>query len=74
VGADADLALVEIGGPWRIDTTAWLTRAREAARVWHGREVRGRVIGTYLRGQRVWDRTAGVTAPPGSGRQVRPTA
>jgi dihydropyrimidinase/allantoinase len=74
VGADADLALVEIGGPWRIDTTAWLTRAREAARVWHGREVRGRVVATYLRGQRVWDRTAGVTAPPGSGRQVRPTA
>lgn len=73
-GADADLALVDIGGQWRIDTSSWLTRAREAARVWDGREVRGRVLATYVRGIRVWDAGIGVVGPPGWGRQVRPAA
>ena len=31
VGADADLAVVETGGPWHIDPSTWLTRSRETA-------------------------------------------
>lgn len=72
VGADADLALVELGGPWRIDTTRWLTRSRGTAAIWHGREVRARVVATYVRGARVFDAASGITAEPGWGRLVRP--
>ncbi len=73
VGADADLALVEIGGPWHIDTSAWLTRSRGTAAIWDGREVTGRVVRTYVRGQPVWDAESGLIGEAGWGRWLRPT-
>lgn len=73
VGADADLALAELGGRWRIDTSRWLTRSRGTAAIWEGREVRARVLGTWVRGRQVWDAVDGVVGEPGWGRMVRPT-
>ena len=72
-GADADLALVSLGEPSRIDTSRWLSRSRGTARIWEGREVRGRVLATYVRGRRVWDAKAGLVGEAGWGRQVRPS-
>ena len=74
VGADADLALVELGGSWRIDIASWQTRSRDTARLWDGREVRGRVLATEVRGVRVWDAATGEVGPAGWGRQVRPAS
>lgn len=72
VGADADLALVQLGGPWRIDAGSWLTRSRGTAAIWDGREVRARVLGTWLRGRQVWDAVDGIVGEPGWGRLLRP--
>ena len=72
-GADADLALVSLGEPSRIDTSRWLSRSRGTARIWEGREVRGRVLATYVRGRWVWDAKAGLVGEAGWGRQVRPS-
>ena len=73
VGADADLTVVELGGPWRIDPSRWQTRSRGTAAIWAGREVRGRVRSTWVRGRRVWDAATETLGEPGWGRVVRPT-
>lgn len=72
VGTDADVALVELGGRWRIDTSRWLTRSRGTAAIWDGREVRARVLGTWVRGRQVWDAVDGLVGTGGYGRMVRP--
>ncbi|HLO35234.1 MAG TPA: dihydroorotase family protein, partial [Candidatus Deferrimicrobium sp.] len=74
VGADADLAVVETGGPWRLDPATWVTRSRETAAIWAGREVRGRVRSTWVRGECVWDAVTGALGPAGWGRIVRPAS
>ena len=73
VGADADLAIVETGGPWRLDPSTWLTRSRGTAAIWAGREVRGRVRSTWVRGECVWDAATETLGSAGWGRVVRPT-
>lgn len=72
VGADADVVLVQLGGPWRIDTSTWLTRSRGTAVIWDGREVRARVLGTWVRGHQVWDAVDGLVGEPGWGRLIKP--
>jgi len=73
VGADADLTVAELGGPWRIDPSTWKTRSRATAAIWADREVRGRVRSTWVRGRRVWDAATETLGEPGWGRVVRPT-
>ena len=73
VGADADLAIVELGHEGTIDTGTWLTRSRGTAAVWHGRRVRARITTTIVRGRGVF-RDGEVVGPPGWGRLVRPMA
>nr|MBA2380971.1 dihydroorotase family protein [Chloroflexota bacterium] len=74
VGADADFAVVELGGPWRIDPATWLTRSRDTAAIWAGRQVLGRVRSTWVRGECMWEAASGALGPAGWGRIVRPTS
>jgi dihydropyrimidinase/allantoinase len=71
VGADADLAIVDLGHEGTIDTSRWLTRSRGTAAVWHGRRVRGRVASTIVRGRPVF-RDGALVGERGWGRLVRP--
>ena len=72
VGADADLAVVGVGGSWRLDPETWLTRSRGTAAIWAGREVTGQVRSTWLRGACVWDVSSGLVGAAGWGRVVGP--
>jgi allantoinase len=74
VGADADLAVVETGGRWQLDPSTWLTRSRDTAAIWAGRQVRARVRSTWVRGECVWDAATGTLGPPGWGQVVRPAS
>ncbi|MBY0336440.1 MAG: amidohydrolase family protein [Acetobacteraceae bacterium] len=69
VGCDADLVVMERG---RFAFDARDIRDREDARwsPYDGREMRGRVVGTYLRGAQIWNGTE-VLAKPGTGRFVK---
>jgi dihydropyrimidinase/allantoinase len=71
VGADADLAVVDLAHEGTIDTATWLTRSRGTAAVWHGRRVRARVRTTIVRGRTVY-RDGELAGPAGWGRLVRP--
>lgn len=73
VGADADLAIVDLLHAGTIDTRSWLTRSRGTAAVWHGRRVRGRVVTTVVRGCTVL-RDGVLVGERGWGRLVRPAA
>lgn len=73
VGADADLAIVDLGHEGVIDTSTWLTRSRATAAVWDGRRVRAKVRSTVVRGRTVY-RDGQVTGQPGWGRLVRPSS
>jgi dihydropyrimidinase/allantoinase len=74
VGSDADLAVVETGGRWRLDPATWLTRSRDTAAIWAGREVRARVRSTWVRGECVWHVDTAALGPVGWGRVVTPTS
>ena len=71
VGADADLASSSSAGHGASTPSTWLTRSRGTAAIWDGREVRGRVVRTYVRGQLVWDAKSGLIGEPGWGRWVQ---
>jgi dihydroorotase len=67
-GADADLALVDLGHTWTIDDAKLQSRAKITP--WHGRQVRGLPIHTLVRGRFVMrDRTL-VAGARGWGRSV----
>jgi allantoinase len=68
LGADADFCVLEIGD-FVFDERN--IKDREDARwsPWHGRAMKARVAGTWLRGQQIFDGTE-VKAKPGTGRFV----
>lgn len=51
VGADADLALVDLAAPWRIERAFLHSRGKNT--LFDGRSGRGRVVATFLRGEPV---------------------
>jgi allantoinase len=68
-GADADFVIFDPDAAWTLDESDL-----HHAVTWspyHGREVRGRVISTWLRGRCIYAHND-VVAEPGSGRFVRP--
>lgn len=69
IGADADLVLVDLDGVTEV-TAGWL-RSRHPHSPWLGRQLRGAVVCTLVRGVLVYDRGA-ITGEPGTGRLVRP--
>ena len=67
-GSDADFAIVD-PTPYLYDESK-----QHGASEWspfHGREMAGRVVSTFVRGQQVWDGES-VLAKPGDGKFVRP--
>lgn len=72
VGADADFILVDMAAEGRIDVNSWESKSRVTARLWHGRQTRGAVVATYVRGRQV-GRNGKVTGDAGWGRFVAPT-
>lgn len=73
VGADADLAVVDLTRRWTIDRARLHSTSRDAARLWDGREVVGGVVMTLVRGRTVY-RDGTVLAPEGVGELVTSTA
>jgi len=71
VGADADLAIVDLRHEGALDTATWRTRSRGTAAVWHGRRVHARVATTIVRGRTVL-RDGELVGVTGWGRLVRP--
>jgi allantoinase len=67
-GADADIALVDLGAAWTLSRDDLRDRHRLSPYV--GRALRGRVVGTLRRGQTIF--LNGRVAEGGGGRLVRP--
>ncbi|MEE2898223.1 MAG: dihydroorotase family protein [Gemmatimonadota bacterium] len=69
-GADADFVVFDPDAMWRLDESE--THHAVGWSPYHGREVRGRVVSTWLRGRCVY-RDRQVVAEPGAGRFLRPS-
>jgi allantoinase len=68
VGADADLAMIDLKSQFTVRTEDLSYRHRQSPYV--GRALTGRVVRTILRGKTVF-REGGIVSPP-SGRLVKP--
>ena len=55
-GAPADLALIDLEAPWRIDEKRFRSKAKNSP--FDGRPVQGRIVRTIVAGQTVYDQTA----------------
>jgi dihydroorotase len=71
VGADADVAIVDLEREWEITDEAVLSKIGWTP--YAGRRVRGSVDTTIVRGRIVWD-DGRIVGEPGWGRQARPAA
>jgi dihydroorotase-like cyclic amidohydrolase len=71
VGHDADLTLVDLAAEWTFDRRRSFSKAGDNMRVYHGRQMKGRVISTLVRGRRIYQE-GDIVAQPGYGRFVRP--
>nr|WP_275945165.1 dihydroorotase family protein [Aminobacter anthyllidis] len=70
-GADADFVLIDLSQRGNVDRNVMQSKSRDAAQLWDGRETRGGIAATYVRGREV-ARNGVVTAEPGYGRFIRP--
>ncbi len=68
-GADADFVVFDPEAEWILDEAD--SHYAVGWSPYHGREVRGRVVSTWLRGRCIYD--GRITAEPGTGRFVRPS-
>ena len=68
LGADADLLVLE-RATYRFDEASIQDRPEMRWSPYHGREMRGRVIETILRGQTIWNGAA-ILSQPGAGRFI----
>jgi dihydroorotase-like cyclic amidohydrolase len=71
LGGDADLVVVDMERETILDMKKMFTKQREAARLFHGRRVRGVPVMTLVRG-RVVMRNGELTGQPGYGEFLRP--
>ena len=69
VGADADIAILDPRATWTIDSTSNQSVADWSP--YDGLSITGKVVGTFVRGQLVWDGSR-ITAAAGSGRFTSP--
>ncbi len=72
LGADCDLLVLE-RGRFRFDEAQIQDRPELRWSPYHGREMRGRVVHTVLRGRTIWDGNT-VLARPGDGKFIRRAA
>lgn len=70
IGADADLALVDLDTPYIIDHNTFLTHAKDIGMVYDGKQVYGKVLKTFVRGELVYEAGA-IKVKPGFGRWIR---
>jgi dihydroorotase-like cyclic amidohydrolase len=68
IGSDADFALVDLDAAWTVDQAS--LHAKHRVSPFHGETLKGRPVGTYVRGCAVM-REGELTGSP-SGRLVRP--
>ena len=71
LGADADLVLADTEHPFVLDRKRMLTKARETARLYDGREVVGRVLATWVRGRCVYSNGSADATARGWGQWLR---
>ena len=71
MGADADLVLADTEHPFVLDRKRMLTKARETARLYDGREVVGRVLATWVRGRCVYSNGSADATARGWGQWLR---
>jgi len=69
-GADADFVVLDPDAEWTVDDGAMHYAVGWSP--YHGRQVRGRVVSTWLAGRCIYS-DGEVTAQPGTGRFVRPS-
>ena len=67
-GADADLAIVDLGATWTIKDENLHSRSKVSP--WHGRQVKGQIVHTLVRGRFVLRDGALLTETRGTGRSV----
>ena len=70
---DADLTLVDLNREWTFDRHKTLSKGGRNMHAYHGRELRGQVVATLVRGQTVFA-DGRVVMVPGHGRCLRPAA
>jgi dihydropyrimidinase/allantoinase len=70
-GYDADLALVDLGARWQFDRRRSFSKAPGGMRAYDGLALQGRVVSTFVRGERVFHEGE-ITGRAGYGRLVRP--
>jgi allantoinase len=71
-GLDADLVVFDPDVRWRVDPRR--LRQRHPVTPYAGRELRGQVIATFLRGRRVYAREEGILGEPSGLALLRPDA
>ena len=71
IGADADLALVDLDTPYIVDHKAFLTHAKDIGMIYDGKQVYGKVLKTFVRGELVYE-TGKIKVKPGFGQWVKP--
>lgn len=70
-GSDADVLLLDPAASWQVDRAKFFTKSRDAARLFHGRTFRGRVVRTIVRGETVYE-NGQIVGQRGHGQFVRP--
>lgn len=70
IGADADLALVDVDTPYVLNHHDCLTHAKDIGVVYDGKEVYGKVLKTFVRGELVYDQGE-IKVEPGFGQWIK---
>ena len=73
VGSDGDLTVVELGPRQKIEKRRMFTKAKETAVMYEGREVRGRVVRTIVRGSTVFE-NGRIVGREGHGMLITPSS
>lgn len=71
IGSDADLALVDLDTPYTIDHKVFFTHAKDIGMVYDGKQVYGKVLKTFVRGELVYE-AGEIKVQPGFGRWIKP--
>ena len=73
VGQDADIVVFDPRGGWTVNIEQLNTRSKQSAKLWEGREFRGKIDAVLLRGNLAYQEGE-VRIPQGGGRFIRPHA
>ncbi|MBP2656413.1 MAG: amidohydrolase [Firmicutes bacterium] len=70
IGSDADFALVDLDTPYVINHKDCLTHAKDIGMIYDGKQVYGKVLKTFVRGEMVYD-MGEIKVEPGFGQWVK---